>query len=149
MGKVAIRKKYITYARKAAREDSTARIDGRSTFIKRYPGNNYRIIMVHVTKRQRALRDMFADANVLAKSDMTKWNRVRHWERYARKHKKHGAYRAAVSFYYKMIREHGDELVEIKPWKEEEKLLKGENTFYWVKFDSVEEYMGELMRLCG
>lgn len=74
---------------------------------------------------------------------------MRHWERYARKHKKHGAYRAAVSFYYKMIREHGDELVEIKPWKEEEKLLKGENTFYWVKFDSVEEYMGELMRLCG
>ena len=149
MGKATIRKKYITYARKAAREGSTARIDGRSVFIKRYPGNNYRIIMVHVTKRQRALRDMFADANVLAKSDMTKWNRVRHWERYARKHKKHGAYRAAVSFYYKMIREHGDELVEIKPWKEEEKLLKRENTFYWVKFDSVEEYMGELMRLCG
>ena len=149
MGKATIRKKCITEARRCARAESTARVDGRSIFIKRYTGGNYRIIMVHVTKKQRAVRDMFADANVLAKSDMTKWNRVRHWERYARKHKKHGAYRAAVSFYYKMIREHGDELVEIKPWKEEEKLLKGENTFYWVKFDSVEEYMGELMRLCG
>lgn len=149
MGRVTIRKKCITIARKAMQSDSTARVDGKSIFIKRYPGHNYKLIMVHVTKKQRAVRDMFADANVLAKSDMTKWNRVRHWERYARKHKKHGAYRAAVSFYYKMIREHGDELVEIKPWKEEEKLLKGENTFYWVKFDSVEEYMGELMRLCG
>ena len=159
MGKVAIRKKYITYARKAAREDSTARIDGRSTFIKRYPGNNYRIIMVHVTKRQRALRDMFADANVLAKSDMTKWNRVRHWERYARKHKKHGAYRAAVSFYYKMIREHGKELREIRLQNRREKgfdnrgvdmrVFKERGMFFWVKFESVDEYMGALERLAG
>lgn len=163
MGKVAIRKKYITYARKAAREDSTARIDGRSTFIKRYPGNNYRIIMVHVTKRQRALRDMFADANVLAKSDMTKWNRVRHWERYARKHKKRGAYRAAVSFYYKMIREHGDELREVKKGCEREAMQKGRveyggedmrvfrdgKIFFWVKFEDVEECRRELFRLAG
>lgn len=152
MGKVTIRKNCITYARKAARVDSTARIDGRSIFIKRYPGNNYRIIMVHVTEKQRAVRDMFADANRLAKDDMKRWNRIRHWQRYARKYKKLGAYRAAVSFYYKLIREHGSELVEIsrnfqKPT--DSRVFKADNLFFFVKFDSISSYRETLFRLAG
>ncbi|MCQ2214850.1 MAG: hypothetical protein MJZ31_02895 [Bacteroidales bacterium] len=159
MGRVTIRKKCITIARKAMRSDSTARVDGKSIFIKRYPGHNYKLIMVHVTKKQRAVRDMFADANVLAKEDMKRWNRVRHWERYARQHKKLGAYRAAVSYYYKMIREHGKELREIRLQSRREKgfdnrgvdmrVFKEKNVFFWVKFESVDEYMGALERLAG
>ncbi|MCQ2216109.1 MAG: hypothetical protein MJZ31_09375 [Bacteroidales bacterium] len=159
MGRVTIRKKYITVARKAMRSDSTARVDGRSIFIKRYPGHNYKLIMVHVTKKQRAVRDMFADANVLAKEDMKRWNRVRHWERYARLHKKLGAYRAAVSYYYKLIREHGKELREVrlqdlrergvKNSERDMRVFKERETFFWVKFESVEEYRGALARLAG
>lgn len=154
MAKVTILKKHITCARKAARASSTARVDGRSVYIKRYPGsNNYKLIMVHVTKKQRALRDMFADANVLAKEDMGKWNRVRHWKRYARKHKKHGAYRAAVSFYYSIIREHGEELKksEIENTKDgvEMRVFGEDNLFFWVRFDGVEECREALMRLAG
>lgn len=159
MGRVAIREKHITIARKAMRSGSTARVDGRSIFIKRYPGHNYKLIMVHVTKKQRAVRDMFADANALAKEDMKKWNRVRHWERYARQHKKLGAYRAAVSYYYKMIREHGKELKEVKTqsWREKKfdkrevdmRVFKERDTFFWVKFDNAEEYRQVLTRLAG
>ncbi len=149
MARVTIKPKYVTYARRMMRADSQARITGYSTYIKRCGKGDYRILRVKVSKSQRALRDMFADAQKLAKSDMVSWNRIRHWKREARKHKIGGAYRAAVSFYYKMLREHGEELVEIRPWKEDEKLLKGKNMFYWVKFDSVEEYREELMRLCG
>lgn len=86
-----------------------------------------------------------------------------HWERYARKHKKHGAYRAAVSFYYKMIREHGDELREVKKGCEREAMQKGRveyggedmrvfrdgKIFFWVKFEDVEECRRELFRLAG
>ncbi|MDO4461607.1 MAG: hypothetical protein Q4C30_03790 [Bacteroidia bacterium] len=119
MGKVTIYKKYITLARKMARENSTARVDGRSVFIKRYPGGNYRIIMVHVTEKQRAMRDMFAEANVMAKADMTSWNRVRHWARYAKRYNKRGAYRAAVSYYCRLLAKADDrgevESVEYKP----------------------------------
>lgn len=154
MAKVTILKNHITYARKAARADSTARVDGRSIYIKRYPGkDNYKLIMVHVTKKQRALRDMFADANVLAKEDMGKWNRVRHWKRYARKHKKQGAYRAAVSFYYKVIREHGEELkkreVENTGRGVDMRVFKEDNMFFWVRFDDVVECREALMRLAG
>ncbi len=163
MRRAAIREKCITIARKTMREGSTARVDGRSVFIKRYPGKNYKIIMVHVTKKQRAVRDMFADANVLAKGDMSKWNRVRHWERYAKKHKKLGAYRAAVSFYYKKIRELGSDKaneqfgqripVELDNREfdtvEDMRVFKKENIFFWVKFDTVEECRETLIRLAA
>lgn len=168
MAKATIRRKCITIARSEVRANSTARVDGRSVFIKRYPGHNFRIIMVHVSKKQRAVRDMFADANVLAKEDMLKWNRVRHWERYARQHKKHGAYRAAVSYYYKMIREHSDELREIGRYvnggkierirmvdskvvdeAKDLRIFSDDNIFFWVKFDSVSDYREALNLLAG
>ncbi|MCQ2236072.1 MAG: hypothetical protein MJZ18_03620 [Bacteroidales bacterium] len=158
MAKATIRRKCITIARSEVRANSTARVDGRSVFIKRYPGHNFRIIMVHVSKKQR----------VLAKEDMLKWNRVRHWERYARQHKKHGAYRAAVSYYYKMIREHSDELREIgrnvnggkierirmvdsKVVDEAKdlRIFSDDNIFFWVKFDSVSDYREALNLAAG
>ena len=149
MARVTIKHKYVTRARREMRADSRARITGYSTYIKRCSKGDYRILRVRVSKAQRALRDMFADAQKLAKSDMVSWNRIRHWKREARRHKIGGAYRAAVSFYYKMLREHGEELVEVRPWKEDERLFEGKRDFYWVKFDNVEEYREELMRLCG
>lgn len=138
MTRVSIKHKYVTHARKMMRADSRARITGYSTYIKRCKKGDYRIMMVKVSKSQRALRDMFADAQKLAKSDMVSWNRIRHWKREARRRKIGGAYRAAVSFYYKMLREHGEELVEVRPWKEDERLFEGKRDFYWVKFDNVE-----------
>ncbi|MDO4461151.1 MAG: hypothetical protein Q4C30_01455 [Bacteroidia bacterium] len=125
--KVEIRHKYKTYARREAREQSTARVDGRSVFIKRYPGNRYHVIMVYVTEKQRTLRDIFAEANRLAKSDMTKWNRVRHWSREARRRGILGCYRAAVSFYYRELRrERGEGMVNNEQVKINNKLC------YWV-----------------
>lgn len=148
-----IRKKYITYARNLARGKSTARTDGRSIYFKRYAGKRYHIIMVHVTEKQRALRDMFAEANKLAKADMTRWNRVRHWERYARKHKKLGAYRAAVSFYYKMIREQGNKLKEIKreerAYSADIRVFRVGNLFCWLKNECEEEMKEDVFLLAG
>lgn len=175
MATVNILKKHITHARNAARKDSTARIDGRSIFIKRYPGNNFKIIMVHVTKKQRAARDMFADAVALAKDDMSRWNRVRHWKRYALKHHKLGAYRAAVSYYYNLIRKHSENLQEIfhekygaqastrpvrytqpSPYSytsfssnQDMRLFKDSSTFFWLKFNSADEYRNTILRLAS
>lgn len=175
MASVTILKKHITHARRVARNDSTARIDGRSTFIKRYPGNNFKIIMVHVTDKQRAVRDMFADANALAKDDMSRWNRLRHWRRYARKHHKLGAYRAAVSYYYSLIRKHGNKLQVLSQEKSaasrspqsvryilppaqrsnissiahDMRLFKNGTTFFWVKFDSPQKYRDALLQLAS
>ncbi|MDO4461558.1 MAG: hypothetical protein Q4C30_03545 [Bacteroidia bacterium] len=108
--KVQILHKYKTLARREARLQSTARVDGRSVFIKRYPGKRYHVIMVHVTEKQRSMRDMFAEASRLAKEDMKRWNRVRHWYREARRRGILGGYRAAVAFYYKKLREENGEL---------------------------------------
>lgn len=175
MAKTTIQKKHITLARNEARAKSTARIDGRSIFIKRYPGNNYRIILVHVTEKQRAARDMFADANALAKDDMKRWNRARHWRRYAHKHHISRAYRAAVSFYYKLILKHSEELLEVfhekhsdridnrlvrgskpieKQYKstnenEDMRLFRDKSQFFWVKFDTIEEYKESLFLLAS
>lgn len=186
MGSLEIRHKMVTLARRKSRASSDARISGRSIFIKRYPGKRYKLIAMDVSKKQRALRDMFADAQKLAQDDMKSWNRVRHWERYARKHKKRSAYRGAVSFYYKMLREHGEELREVvsreatgrKSYgqsgqqhlrdegrrtdrvprqmsngayatEEDMRIFREGNIFFWVRFDSVEEYREELMRLAA
>ncbi|MCQ2215166.1 MAG: hypothetical protein MJZ31_04505 [Bacteroidales bacterium] len=149
MASVTIKPRHITIARRAARTDSTARIDGRSIFIKRYPGNNFKIIMVHVTKKQRRARDIFADAQRLAKDDYQKWNRIRHWRRIARTHKHKGGYRAAVSFYYRLLLEHGDQLKELHPAKPDRRLFKNGNSFYFINFDNATEYRNELLQLCG
>ncbi|MDO4462833.1 MAG: hypothetical protein Q4C30_10165 [Bacteroidia bacterium] len=150
--RVEILHKYKTYARREARENSTAREDGRSIFIKRYPGNKYHIIMVYVTEKQRALRDMFAYANKLAKEDMKKWNRVRHWSRFARKKHISRAYRAAVSFYYKMLKEGGGEMKveERDSFKKlgDVRVFRRENVWFLVKFEEiVEEDIG--VNVCG
>lgn len=175
MASVTILKKHVTHARRAARKDSTARVDGRSIFIKRYPGNNYKIIMVHVTQKQRAVRDMFADANALAKNDMSRWNRVRHWKRYARKHHKLGAYRAAVSYYYSLIRKHSEQLQELFhdknsgrlaarpvrytlpaysayspcPKTQDMRVFQDGTSFFWLKFNSAEEYRSAILRFAS
>ncbi len=149
MASATIKHKHITIARRAARTDSTARIDGRSIFIKRYPGNNFKIIMVHVTEKQRRARDIFADAQRLAKDDYQKWNRIRHWRRIAKTHKLKGGYRAAVSFYYRLLLEHGDQLKELLPKEPNKRLFKTDNTFYFINFDNASEYRNELLQLCG
>lgn len=148
MAVVSILHKHITMARKAMRDDSRARIDGRSFYIKRY-GKRYHIIMVHVTDNQRRARDMFADAQRLAKDDMQQWNRIRHWRRYARQHRILGPYRAAVSYYYKLLLQHGEQLRELHPQRPDQRLFYKEQTFYWINFDSVSDYRAELLSLCG
>ncbi len=108
-----IKNKYVTVARQHARDNSNARKNGESIFYKRY-GKRYHLIAVYVTQKQRAMRDLFAEAVRMAKEDMTKWNRVRHWSRQARKHHIIGAYRAAVSCYYKLIKKQGNDIKEMK-----------------------------------
>lgn len=147
MARVEIRYKCVMVAREAARRGSRARETGRSVFIKRYYGS-YRLLEVEVSEKQRSCRDLFAEAQKLASKEMKKWNKKRHWERKAKKCGVKGAHRMAVREFYKILKE-GGEMVEIKPLKEREKLLQEKNTFYLVRFDNVEEYGEELMRLCG
>lgn len=106
MARVEIRYKCIMKAREALRRDKTSRLTGRSVFIKRYYGQ-YKIIGVEVSAKQRSCRDLFTDAQKLASKEMKKWNKKRHWERMARKHKIRGAHRMAVSWFYGMLKESG------------------------------------------
>lgn len=106
MARVEIRHKCITIAREAAKRDSISRMTGRSIFIKRYYGK-YKLICVEVSKKQRSCRDMFADAQRLASKDLLNWNRKRHWQREAKRHKISGAHRMAVSAFYKLLKESG------------------------------------------
>lgn len=104
MAKIEITHKCIMTARKAAQRDSKARETGVSLFIKRYYGK-YKLLAVEVSERQRSCRDMFAEAQKMAHEDLENWNRKRHWARLAKKHKKKGAHRMAVSYYYKLLKE--------------------------------------------
>ena len=64
-----------------------------------------------------------------------------------------------VSYYYKLIREYGKELMEVWLQSRREKgfdnrgvdmrVFKERGMFFWVKFESVDEYMGALERLAG
>ena len=148
MGKANIPKKCVMKAREAARRDSKARITGKSVYVKRCP-SGYTVIGVNVTKKQRTCRDMFADAQKLASYELKQWNKKRHWAKEAKRHKIRGAHRMAVSYFYRMLKEHGDELLEIRPWREEDRQAEVQRVFYLVNFDSVEEYREELFRLCG
>lgn len=96
MAKVDIVHKCVTIAREAARKDSRARLTGQSVYIKRC-SSGYFIIGVRVTKKQRSCRDMFADAQKLAAYELKQWNKKRHWEREARRHKIKGARRMVGS----------------------------------------------------
>lgn len=112
MAKIEIRYKCITMAREVARKNSTARITGRSVFIKRCY-KSYRLIGVIVTEKQRNCRDIFAEAQRMAKEDLRNWNRRRHWARLARRHKIGGAHRMAVSCYYRLLKENGGQVNDI------------------------------------
>lgn len=169
MAKVEIKHKCIMIAREAARRDSNARSSGRSVFIKRYYGA-YKIIGVEVSKKQRNCRDIFADAQKLASFELTQWNKKRHWSRLAKRHKIKGAHRMAVSYFYKLLKEKGEELRDVleksrmekmgveaergknlvvvrnrERWKE----MDEESPFYYRKFGGVEEYYEVAMRLAG
>lgn len=156
-------------AREAARRDSSARITGKSVFIKRYHGE-YRIIGVNVTKEQRKCRDIFADAQKLASYELKQWNKKRHWVREAKRHKVKGAHRMAVSHYYKILKENGLKLDEVlkgmreKKFQKEERVeqsgrnavfLRWENKendrspFYYKKFGDVEEYHAAIQRIAA
>lgn len=104
MARVEIRHKCIMIAREAARRDSLSRITGKSIFIKRCYGK-YRLIGVVVSKKQRACRDLFTEAQRLASKDLQNWNRRRHWSREAKRHKIRGAHRMAVSAFYKLLKD--------------------------------------------
>lgn len=112
MARIEIKHKCIMIARESARKDSMARITGRSVFIKRYYGR-YRLIGVVVSEKQRSCRDMFAEAQRMAKEDLRSWNRRRHWARLARRHKIGGAHRMAVSCYYRLLKENGGQVNDI------------------------------------
>lgn len=106
MAKIEIKHKCIMVAREAARKDSRSRETGNSVFIKRYYGS-YRLLAVFVSESQRSCRDMFAAAQKMASRELKMWNKKRHWERMARKHKIRGAHRMAVSWFYGMLKESG------------------------------------------
>lgn len=174
MARVEIRKKCNTTAREAARKDSSARITGRSVFIKRLHGK-YWIMGMEVSKRQRTCRDLFADAQKLASRDLQGWNRKRHWGRIAKRHKVKGAHRMAVSYFYKLLKENGGELdealyesrlcqraqrsrvdrhtlsvtinkaIQTKAWKK----MDEESPFYYKKFRDIEEYYEAALRLAS
>lgn len=168
MAKVEIVHKCVTIAREAARKDSRARVTGQSVYIKRCP-SGYFIIGVCVTKKQRNCRDMFADAQKLAAYELKQWNKKRHWEREARRHKIKGAHRMAVSYFYRLLKEYGIELDEAlrrlrigrlgkeveekgylkmlgdREWRE----MDEASPFYYRKFGDVGEYYGEVVRLAG
>ncbi|MDO4461031.1 MAG: hypothetical protein Q4C30_00850 [Bacteroidia bacterium] len=167
MARISIERKHIMAAREAARRDSNARISGRSVFIKRYYGG-YRIIGVIVSKRQRACRDIFADAQKLASYELKQWNKRRHWNREARRHKIKGAHRMAVSYFYKLLKENEIELGEalrllrekrydrrenmdaiILDFKEWDRRESKESPFFHIKFDKIEEYYETVVRLAG
>ena len=111
MAKVEIKRKCVMVARNAARKSSMSRETGRSVFIKRYYGS-YRLIGVVVSEGQRSCRDMFAEAQKMASRELKMWNKKRHWERMARKHKIRGAHRMAVSWFYGMLKANGGVMVE-------------------------------------
>lgn len=106
MARVEIRHKCVMVAREAARKGSLARETGRSVFIKRYYGS-YRLLAVKVSEGQRSCRDMFAEAQKMASRELKQWNKKRHWERMAKRHKIRGAHRMAVSWFYGMLKENG------------------------------------------
>lgn len=154
-------------AREAARKENNARISGRSIFIKRHNGK-YWIIGVSVSKEQRRCRDIFADAQKLATYELKTWNKKRHWDREAKRHKIRGAHRMAVSYFYRLLKDNGLALEEAlshireKRYTDEKKkanfigsFLNWEkeedetSPFYYKKFEDVEEYYGEIMRLAG
>lgn len=140
MARVEITHKCIMSARKAAQRDSKARETGVSLFIKRYYGK-YKLLAVEVSERQRSCRDMFAEAQKMAHEDLENWNRKRHWARLAKKHKKKGAHRMAVSYFYRLLKENGGELRE-----DMEKLERSDSR---VLDSSVMKKMGEKTVFCG
>lgn len=111
MAKIEIKHKCIMVAREVARKDSRSRETGNSVFIKRYYGS-YRLLAVFVSESQRSCRDMFAEAQKIASRELKQWNKKRHWERMARKHKIRGAHRMAVSWFYGMLKANGGVMVE-------------------------------------
>ncbi|MCQ2201887.1 MAG: hypothetical protein MJZ27_07330 [Bacteroidales bacterium] len=174
MARATIVHKCITIAREAARKDSQSRVTGKSVYIKRCP-SGYFIIGVQVTKKQRNCRDMFADAQKLAAYELKQWNKKRHWEREARRHKIKGAHRMAVSYFYGLLKEYGIELEEalrrlrlgrlekkeggngdlkmlmerelcgLREWVE----MDEASPFYYRKFGDVGEYYEMVMRMAG
>lgn len=132
MAKVTIKRKCVMVARNAARKSSMSRETGTSVFIKRCYGS-YRLIAVMVSDKQRSCRDLFAEAQKMASRELKMWNKKRHWERMARKHKIRGAHRMAVSWFYGMLKANGGVMVERV--KEREESVR--NTWYKaVCFDS-------------
>ncbi len=174
MARVSIVHKCITIARQAARKDSKARLTGKSVYIKRCP-SGYFLIGVEVTKKQRNCRDMFADAQKLASYELKQWNKKRHWAREARRHKIKGGHRAAVSYFYGLLKEYGIELEEAlrrmrigqlgkkeeetretnvlgesklcdtREWKEMDKA----SPFYYRKFGNEEEYYAAIRKIAA
>lgn len=113
MARVEIRHKCVTMARNSARRDSCARETGISVFIKRYYGR-YRLLAVAVSGKQRACRELFAEAQRMAAEDLKRWNRRRYWRRLARVHRVKCGHRMAVSWYYKMLKECGLDGAKVK-----------------------------------
>lgn len=167
MARVEIRHKCITIAREAARRESRARETGRSVFIKRYYGR-YKLLAVEVSAKQRSCRDLFAEAQKMASSDLSKWNRRRHWERLAKRHKVKGAHRMAVSGYYRLLKDNEGRLGEAMTEREERVLKLGseergkemkalsirtresrEQAFLYKKFGDIGEYYEKAMRLAS
>ncbi|MDO4460968.1 MAG: hypothetical protein Q4C30_00535 [Bacteroidia bacterium] len=167
MAKIEIRHKCVMAAREAARRDNDARRTGKSVFIKRYHGR-YMVIGVMVSEAQRSCRDIFADAQKLASYEIKQWNRKRHWAREAKRHKVKGAHRMAVSYFYKLLKENGEELKEELTRKRVEMVygeeanghlqlverirdeewaeMDRESPFFYRKFRRIEEYYGVVMR---
>ena len=161
MARLEIKHKCVMIAREASRKSSTARVTGKSVFIKRYHGT-YRLIGVEVSKAQRSCRDIFADAQKLAHRDLQRWNRKRHWSREAKRHKVKGAHRMAVGYFYHILKENGKELTE-ELYKTRERYTKNEregqtmtwekmdeySPFHYKKFRDIEEYYGTIMKMAG
>lgn len=99
--KVSILHKHVTLARHAIRQ----RIANRSVFVRRLHGRYY--IYAHiVTDKQQKQRDIFAQAQSLAKAEMASRTRRRFWSREALNNKVAGPRRMAVSFFCRMLRKY-------------------------------------------
>lgn len=167
MARIEILHKHIMVARERARRESNARVTGESIYIKRSCGK-YLLVGVHVTKKQRKCRDIFADAQKLASYELKQWNKKRHWGRIARAHKIKGAHRMAVSHYYRILKDNGLELDEALRLIREKRFVDSkrklaiivgfgdwnqreneESPFFYKKFCDIGEYYGAVMRMAG
>lgn len=106
--RVAIKKKMVTYARRAIRE----RVGDRSIYVRRLYGKYY-INVCTVTQKQERQRSYFAQAQAISQAELSDRMRRRYWERRAKASKIKGAHRMVVSVLCKMLKRYEGDVDEV------------------------------------